>query len=109
MGMSGTTRPARARGRTRADGQDIPRVSSRTFLYNYMLQHRNEIPDHYVETDNYSHQNQKGHQYMADISESVKRVGGAQGDPVHLPRAQARGTGVCWAQATDVISERRVG
>lgn len=48
---------------------DIPRISSRTFLYQYMLQHRDEIPDHYVPADNFSHQNQKGHEYMADISE----------------------------------------
>lgn len=47
---------------------DIPRVSSRTFLYRYMLQNRDEIEDHYVPSDNYSHQNQKGHQYLADIS-----------------------------------------
>ncbi|CAK9780205.1 hypothetical protein CC85DRAFT_290798 [Cutaneotrichosporon oleaginosum] len=46
---------------------DIPRVSSRTFLYRYMLQHRDELGDHYTPTDNYSHQNQKGHQYLADI------------------------------------------
>jgi hypothetical protein len=36
-----------------------------------MLQHRNEIPDHYVDRDNFSHQNQKGQQYMADLSKPL--------------------------------------
>ncbi|BEI98430.1 hypothetical protein CcaverHIS631_0307290 [Cutaneotrichosporon cavernicola] len=63
---------------------DIPRVSSRTFLYRYMLQHRDEIEDHYVPSDNYSHQNQKGHQYMANIMfryilQQACRVQGAGG------------------------------
>lgn len=48
---------------------DIPRISSRAFLYPYMVQHTDEIKDHYVPSDRFSHQNNKGQKYMADISE----------------------------------------
>ncbi|GMK56824.1 hypothetical protein CspeluHIS016_0306640 [Cutaneotrichosporon spelunceum] len=70
---------------------DIPRVSSRTFLYRYMLQNRDDIADHYVAADNFSHQNQKGHQYLADIMfhyilHQACRVQGAGGFVEQLTR-----------------------
>lgn len=41
-------------------------MSSRSFLYPYMIQHQDELEDHYGGHD-LGHQNQGGHTYMADV------------------------------------------
>jgi hypothetical protein len=46
--------------------QDIPRVSSRPFLYPYLLQNPGEKGTHFAPD---GHPNQNGHQYLADIGE----------------------------------------
>lgn len=51
---------------------DIPRISMRSFLYSYLVQHHEELPP-FFGNKNMDHPAQKGHEYMADIGEASYR------------------------------------